>query len=391
MQITPYRSSFLRVLPFLILCCLCGCAKLPEQKGAWPWEYGRGQGEPNLPNYFSVRTGVANFDKPPAAVKPITPESIAPPAPAEQPVIVPAPAVKPEISAAKSVAADMLVAAPDREYDFMVEANIPLASVVQTLDINAPGKVLTAINKGRAPVSVVIAALQDASTDRALPYYAVVPANSNNTLLKLVPRKGGEPRGFHFRYNWIIGDFTARHHCTEPYLYPFDKKIRAYAQVNDEKNSTPYNRYAVIFSVAKRTAVLAARKGIVVRLHSNSKIDILHDDATIGTYSHLGSIAHDMVPGKTVTTDDVIGIAGTAEDNRAAYLQLTVWRPVPRDNSALLRSTQQADFNAVSFPLPFSALASEKGHVLVKDQVVSRAQLPAFNRRSKKSSKPSHL
>jgi len=67
----------------------------------------------------------------------------------------------------------------------------------------------------------------------------------------------------------------------------------------------------VVFSVPKKTPVLAARKGVVIQISPNGKVDILHDDATIGTYFHLERINEYVVVGKAVTTDDVIGIAGT--------------------------------------------------------------------------------
>jgi len=371
---------------------MSGCVKLPEQQNsAWPWEYGRGQGEPNIPDHFSFRAGVANFDEPPRAVKPIIPEAIGSPAPEVRPVTTTSAVVKTETSAERGVEADKVVATPNKDYDFRVGEKHSSSALLQPLNTYNASKDITAFNNGCAPVSVVIdidrSTSQNTSANKSLPYYAVVPANTDNSVVRLSPQQSGAPFSFRYSYQWIIGDYTARHNCPEHYRLPFDEKVRAYAQVNDAKNSSPYTRYAVIFSLPKGTPVLAARKGTVVRSHPDGKIDILHEDATIGTYSHLETIARNMTVGKTVTTGDIIGIAGAAENNKDAYMQLAVWRPEQRTSTTLLVSAQQIGFDAVSFPLPFSDMDSDKGKVLAESQPVSRGKLPALNKQSKRKPK----
>ncbi len=375
---------------------MSGCVQLPDQqKNAWPWEYGRGQGEPNIPDYVSFRAGIANFGEPPRAVKPVTPEAIGSSTPEARSAITISPATRTGASSGMGVEVDKVVATPAKDYDFRVGEKNSLSALFHPVNTYNAGKVITAFNNGCAPVSVVInidsSMSHNTSANKTLPYYAVVPANTDNSLVQLSPLQSGTPISFRYSFQWTIGDYTARHNCMEHYRFPFDKKIRAYAQVNDGKDSSPYARYAVIFSVPKGTAVLAARKGTIVRSDPDGKIDILHEDATIGTYSHLETIAGNMTVGKTVTTEDVIGIAGTAENNRDAYMQLTVWRPEPRAGTSLLISTQQIGFDAVSFPLPFSAMASEKGKVLVESQTVSRGKLPTLNKQSKKKPKAANL
>jgi murein DD-endopeptidase MepM/ murein hydrolase activator NlpD len=372
---------------------MSGCVKLPEQQtSAWPWEYGRGQGEPNVPDYISFRAGVANFDEPPRTVKPVTPESIGLPAPeATSSTALPAPAVIAETAVKKSTETDKDVAIPNKDYDFKVGEKISSSALLQAFNTDNSDKEFIAYNNGGAPVSVAIdidrSASQNASVNVTLPYYTVVPANTNKTLLQLSPQKSGTHLSFRYSYQWTIGDYTARHNCPEQYRFPFNKKVRAYAHVSDTINAHPSSRYAVVFTLPKGTPVLAARKGTVVRIHPNGKIDILHDDATIATYSNLEAIARDIAVGKTITTEDAIGVAGTAENNKDAYIQLTVWRPEPQTSSALLVSVQEIGFNSVSFPLPFSVAASDKGKVLVENQLISSGQLPAINKQPKRKPK----
>jgi murein DD-endopeptidase MepM/ murein hydrolase activator NlpD len=192
------------------------------------------------------------------------------------------------------------------------------------------------------------------------------------------------PFKYRFSYQWTIGDYTAHHNCPENYRYPFGPKIRAFASVSDDKNATAYTRHAIIFSLPEETPVLAARKGTVIRITPGDKLDILHEDSTIGTYSHLEKIAGNIAVGNAVSTGDVLGIAARAENTKEAYLQLTVWRPEPLKNDELLTNARQTGFDAVSLPLAFSITDSDKGNVLTRSQPVSRVKLPASTKQTKR-------
>jgi len=80
----------------------------------------------------------------------------------------------------------------------------------------------------------------------------------------------------------------------------------------------------------------------------------------------------------------VLGIAGTAEENNDAYLQLAVWRPEPAPSDAMQASSQRIGFVAASFPLAFSSADSGNGKVLTKSQPVSRGKLPRASKQSKR-------
>src|SRR6266568_8994836 len=121
MQIATPLSIYGRLLLLLTLWFMSGCVKLPEQQNnAWPWEYGRGQGEPNIPDYVSFRAAVANFGEPPRAVKPVTPEAIGSPVPEARPATTTSPTVKPEPFAERGLEAGKIVAIPNKDYDFRV-------------------------------------------------------------------------------------------------------------------------------------------------------------------------------------------------------------------------------------------------------------------------------
>lgn len=381
-------TKYGRWLPLLAVCIMFGCANLPEQqKGIWPWEYGKGSGEPNTGDFFAFRAGVANFGEPPKPVKPVTPESVEPRTsdPHSAPAI---PATKTEPPAESKKGADKITSNMKKAYAFTVSENKGSSASQLLLDTVRSTHDVTAFNYGNAPVSVAIDIdqnlSQNTSADKTLTHYAVVPANTDHTLVHFTPKRKDAASNVRYSYTWSIGDYTASHNCPEKYRFPFGEKVRAFASVSDATNATPYTRYAVVFFMPKGTPVLAARKGTVIQIGSDDKIDVLHEDSTIGTYSHLERIGENVVVGKTVTTEYVIGIAGTAENNKDAYLQLTVWRPELAPGDALQAISQRMGFVPVSFPLVFSASESDKGKVLTQNQPVSRGKLPASKKLAKR-------
>jgi murein DD-endopeptidase MepM/ murein hydrolase activator NlpD len=375
-----------RWLPILGALVLFGCMRVPEQKKIWPWEYGTGQGEPNTGDYASFRAGVANFGEAPRAVKPIEPEPVEPRTPDARPVAETL-ATKTEPPIVSEQRKEKATGNKKNSYDFTVSEKRFLGAANSLQNSTSPAYDITASNYGNAPVSVAITIDKDSaeivSADKTLPYYAVVPAHSDRALVQFSAKT--KELTFNVRYNsvWSIGDYSATHNCPEQYLFPFGENVQAFASITNTADSTPYTRNAVIFSMPKGTPVLAARKGVVIQTGSDGKIDILHEDSTIGTYYHLERTDEYVVVGKKVTTDDVIGIARTSENNKDAYMQLTVWRPEPTTTDQLRASSQRIGFEAMSYPLAFKSAGSDKGKVLTKSQPVSRGKLRASNKQTK--------
>lgn len=372
------KSSWLLLLTG---CLLCGCVggPLPE-KAAWPWESAKENEKNQTGNFFSIRGNVANFGEPPRAVKPVSPEELAPPVPdahaAAETVVTKTqlPLLPAQIETGPGKAAG----SAKNGYDFEVR-DIQLAppSYLPT-DPVRPAFAITAFNHGNAPVSVTIgvdpAASQNVAADKPLPFTAVVPPHSSQVLVRIGPKMKADSYNFRTSYSWNIGDYAASHNCPERYQFPFGYNIKAFAHVSDAANTAAYTRYAVIFSVPVGSPVLAARKGVVVQVRPGT-IDILHNDATIATYGHLGKISAGISAGKAVTTEDIIGVAGTTADKEEGYLQLTVWRPEPLAVASSGSVAQREGFDFVSFPLEFCSADSGQCSVITEDQVVSRNKL----------------
>ena len=270
------------------------------------------------------------------------------------------------------------------KYDFSVEEVHFRESSFLANGEQAPSVRIVARNRGYAPVSVTIAFDRDisenATWDATKAHTAVVPPKSEMEVARFDPiNNRSHWKGF-WHYTWEIGDYTARHTSPQGYRFPFAESVSAYASVSEDANSTPYTRNAVVFSMPAGARVLAARTGTVVRVSEKNDVDILHDDSTIATYSHLGEVAQGIQVGKTVAAGDTIGVAGkTAEQ---AYVQLAVWRPEPKA-IATLENNDKSTFQAVSFPLEFCTDA-QHCMVLKRSQPVSLAAAPpvALNKTS---------
>jgi murein DD-endopeptidase MepM/ murein hydrolase activator NlpD len=374
-------------------CMMSGCVKGPlPEKAAWPWEHAKDYGNNQTGDFITIRGNVANFDKAPKAAKPVKPETLEPPIPDSNPApeTTVAKTQSPLLPTESETGSGKIKGIAKKQYDFTVSdiksappSYLPADSVRTAYDI-------TAFNHGSAPVSVSIgidpASSQNMATDKTLPFNAVVSPDSDQVLVRIGPKMKSEAYNFRYTNSWNIGDYTAIHNCPEHYRFPFGNNVTAFASVSGNSNTSRYTRYAIIFSMPVGTPVLAARKGTVVQVRTDN-IDILHDDSTVATYSHLGKISEGIVAGKTVSTEDVIGEVRTTGDQKEGFIQLTVWRPEPRPVASLKTVSQSAGFDFVSFPLEFCGNGSSECSVLTQDQMVSRNKMTEPRKQGKRKAK----
>jgi hypothetical protein len=359
-----------------------------QEQSLWPMDHTEKRGGLVKGDYFVVRGGVANFGEAPKAVQPITPESHETQKPDSKSVseTLPSKAQTPLQPVERVSGSSKIKNKPTGEYDFTVrDLNTGTPSYLSVPSDNTVYDI-TAFNHGDAPVSVSIGidpeSASNVSTAETLPLNVVVKPNSDKALVRIGPKLKNESCYFRTEYSWSIGDFTANHRCPEHYRFPFRANVRAYASVNNTTTTSAFARYSVIFAVPVGTPVLAARKGTVVRVRGD-KIDILHDDSTIATYGHLGIIQKNIFAGKAVSTEDIIGVVGTAPDKKEGYMQLSVWRPEPLSIASSKTASQRVGFDLVSFPLEFCGMNSRECRVLTRNQMVSRNQLSVSGKQRK--------
>jgi murein DD-endopeptidase MepM/ murein hydrolase activator NlpD len=362
---------------------LCGCAGGPlPQKAAWPWQYGHGKdyGKDPTGDFVSIRGNVASFGNAPKALEPVRLD--APPAPGaavpgQQPSVLPAEAPRLVNTETK----------PKRAAAFMVrDVTIEQPAYLPT-NARRAGSDITAFNHFQAPVSVAIginpASAQNIAHDKSLPLSAVVPPDAQQVLVRIRPKNTHDVYNYSYSYSWSIGDYRAQHQCPEHYRFPFGANVQAFAYVSDPATTSAASRYAVLFSMPLNTPIRAARNGRVVQIKSDS-IDILHNDTTIATYGHLGTIADTMHLGKAITTEDSIGIVGSSGDGKEGYLQLRVWRPEPLPMSASNGDAPNLGFDFASFPLTFCTADADDCRVITHDQKVASTKTAGAQKETKR-------
>jgi hypothetical protein len=240
------------------------------------------------------------------------------------------------------------------DYDFSIEQVDFRESSFLGNGTQAPSVRLIVKNRGYAPVSVTVVYDRDLSDNISLSaekaHTQVVPPRTEAVVARFDPRNSHAPWKLVWYHTWSIGDHTAQHVCPEGYRLPFSDEVPGRAIAPQNAASTPCIRHAAIFSLPADAQVLAARKGTVVRIDRNNDVLILHDDATIATYGHLGAVAPGLRVGKAVKAGEPVGVAGESGDR--AYLQLAVWRP-EQLATTLLEPRETSRYQPVSFPLEF--------------------------------------
>lgn len=352
-----------------------GCVGTPVERAAWPWENGKSYDMAQTGDYIGITGGVAQFGGAPKAAKPVSAEAVNPPA-ADLSVS------PPPIKALAKTADTVPVPAPtvpgasnkasNGEYDFSVRS-VNLAPASYLSGALPTNHAVTAFNHGNAPVSVAVnvdaASSQNWSCDKEFPIVAVISPNTDSVVVNFKAKSKGEPVNVRYSYTWSLGDFSARHQSPEHYLLPFGNDVIGVAQIHS--NQTPlWDRYSAYFAVPVGTPVLAARKGTVVRISADGKVKVVHDDSTIASYEFHGKIAEGLFVGQALSTQDVIGTAGTP-GNEATYFTLTVWHPELRREKTS-SGVSSAGFEMVTIPIEFCSADIKVCRVLTPNEKVSR-------------------
>lgn len=232
-------------------CLASGCVSGPmPEKAAWPWEDAKEYGKYQTGDYIGVRGNVARFGDPPKVTKPVSHESVSPSIPSslshQAQLATTAASLSPT---EKKEGIDRIKTETKTDYDFTVQnlkiqppSYLPVEATRSVYDV-------TAFNHGNAPVSVILhldqISSETISIDKELPVSAVVPPHKDIALVQLRPKIKNEASNFRYSYSWSLGDYTATHHCSERYRFPFSKNVRAFAIVADTADLTPFTRNAV--------------------------------------------------------------------------------------------------------------------------------------------------
>jgi len=240
------------------------------------------------------------------------------------------------------------------------KAAYPFVVVTQR---SGAGHLVVARNSGPAPVSVrlTLANAENVSIQRALPVYAVVPANSELLLLQILPSTPGRNHRFATQSTYKLGSILADPDPSAVYRLPYDNGSSFFISQAASGPITTHvgedSRYAVDFTMPVNTPVVAARAGVVIASESSHRlgsrdpallsmanfVSILHADQTIATYAHLAPGGVRVRPGERVLAGTTIGYSGSTGYTSGPHLHFVVQKLVRQNDG----------FAAVSLPLRF--------------------------------------
>jgi hypothetical protein len=361
---------------------LAGCVPTAQHNAAWPWNTKNDYDMKQTGDFIGATAGVVQFGDAPKPVRLVEPETNGLSQVEKTAAYLPVAKVKTEIDAFSaspiptSFSEKLIPAATG--YDFSLQViSVALPSSLSDHSYKSDYSV-AAFNRGPAPVSVAFdidgPSHENWAADIPLPLFTVVPPYSEMIVARLAPKSLRDSGGIRSLYSWTLGGKNASHLAPEHYQFPFPKDVKASASILTGRVASS-DRHAVIFVMPVHTPVLAARKGTVVRIKGTSKVDVLHDDSTIGTYEHLGDINRDISVGVVVSTETKIGTVGGLGKEKEGYLRLTVWRPEPQPPALPRAGSSNPGFDVISLPMEFCSPNFKGCKTLRDDQPVSRGIL----------------
>lgn len=275
-----------------------------------------------------------------------------------------------------------LISASQQDYPFKLKARAESGK-----------QLIQAQNNGPAPIWATVH-LHDpvnATIDRPSPIAVLVSPGETITLATVTGTVPGQQFRIATNYKFSIGTPDVVQSPDASYLLPFQNGQQVtVGQVVGGKITThnsPASKYAVDFTVPTGTPIVAARKGKVVDIDQNyteggadpllkaNHVLILHEDGTLGLYSHLAQSRIPLTFGQPVEAGELLGYSGNTGYSTGPHLHFVV-----------LANTRSSDGTAqyVSQPVKFVNAAPmqelklcQGDKLLIKHNSISSAETVA--------------
>lgn len=204
------------------------------------------------------------------------------------------------------------------------------------------GQVVIAKNDGPAPILATVNLLNpdNAIVDPVSPIVFVIKPKESVPIASIHGAVAGQHYRISTSYKFSIGDPDAHHDPAATYRLPFqDGQQVMIGQVPGGRITTHTAAdllYAVDFDVPIGTPVLAAREGRVVDVDQSftkggndpalkaNHVLILHEDGTLGIYSHLSANRITVSIGQWVEAGTLIGYSGNTGYSTGPHVHFAV-------------------------------------------------------------------
>lgn len=223
-------------------------------------------------------------------------------------------------------------------------------------------QLIQAQNSGPAPIWAIVN-LHDpvnAKIDRPSPIAVVVPPGETITIATVTGTVPGQQFRIATNFKFTIGTPDVVQSPGTTYLLPFQNGQQVtIGQVVGGKITThnsPASKYAVDFTVPIGTPIVAARKGMVVDIDQNyseggadpllkaNHVLILHEDGTLGLYSHLAQSRIPLTLGQPVEAGELIGYSGNTGYSTGPHLHFVVLANTRTSDGSAQYMSQEVKF-----------------------------------------------
>lgn len=203
-------------------------------------------------------------------------------------------------------------------------------------------QVVIAQNDGPAPIlaTVDLSKSENAIVDHVSPIVVVVKPQESIPIATVHGAVAGKGFRISTSYKFSIGVPDVIPDPMVAYRLPFqDGQKIMIGQVlggTITTHNAPDSKYAIDFDIANGTPVLAARKGRVVDIDQGftkggndpslraNHVMILHEDGTLGMYSHLSANRINVTLGERVETGALLGYSGNTGYSTGPHLHFAV-------------------------------------------------------------------
>ena len=176
--------------------------------------------------------------------------------------------------------------------------------------------------------------------DPPFPCTRTIPGHQE-VLVSRVRQAGAGPWNFRYNYFWNYGSVYAQHDDSVVYSLPYasGSSMKINQGYHGKLSHTGDDEYAIDFSFASGTGVLAAREGVVVSVEERyskggatqyfrnrvNSVRVRHSDGTIGEYDHFRLQGVEVEEGQRVNRGDLIGYSGATGFVTGAHLHFCVY------------------------------------------------------------------
>ena len=194
---------------------------------------------------------------------------------------------------------------------------------------------------GPVELALKLAVADNVLTEPALPTSLVLPAQSEQRLLKIKAENPAKNFRFSMSYQTMVGPPLKQLPAEVDYYPPFPLGLQFMISQGFDNNQThnkPPNQYAVDIVMPIGTPILASRAGKVIDMEDDfhgagqsdrylarsNQIRVLHSDGTMAVYAHLQPNSLNVRPGSSVSKGQWIASSGNTGYSSGPHLHFVI-------------------------------------------------------------------